>query len=214
MFSLTWTAVVVLISVLFLSAPFHTCAFDPDSPYPYLTSGTFASIKNTPAERLVLFFHSSPTATTTLSTLNTVARRLRTDLPHFLVQYCNGSDPANTADFQSAGFTSGEWLFTSTPVEGIMKYTGPVTVAELVDQVRHKYLPSSASDLVRFSSEDEFYALLDTPPALPVLVKFFEPWYAAHSSTYQRTQSHTRLGTLLVLCCLTVDLVTLSLCMT
>ena len=169
-------ALVALLSILSCLAQSHASTFDPNAPYPYLTSGSFSSIKNSPAERLVLFFHSSPTAPATLSALNTVARRLRTELPHFLFQYCNGSEPVNAADFQAAGFQTGEWLFTSTPVEGIMKYTGPVTVADMIDHVRHKYLASNATDLVRFTTEDAFYGLLDAPPALPVLVKFFEPW--------------------------------------
>lgn len=181
MFLSTLFAAAALLTLLSFPAYSRAGAFDPTSPYPYLTTASFTSIKNTPAERLVLFFHSSPTAHATLATLNTVARRLRTELPHFTFQYCNGSQPVNSADFQAAGFNSGEWLFTSTPVEGIMKYTGPVSVSELVDHVRHKYLTSEVADLVRFSTEDEFYTVLDTPPALPVFVKFFEPWSATHT---------------------------------
>ena len=176
MFSSALVVVVAFLTLVSLPAQPHASTFDPNAPYPYLSAGSFTSIKNTPAERLVHFFHSSPTAHTTLTTLNTVARRLRSELPHFLFQYCNGSESINVADFQGAGFANGEWLFTSTPVEGIMKYMGPVTVSELMDHVRHKYLTSNATDLVRFSTEDAFYTMLDTPPALPIFVKFFEPW--------------------------------------
>ena len=182
MSSSTLLALVTVLVVLSFPAQSHASGFDPNLPYPYLTSASFTSIKNTPAERLVLFFHSSPSAHTTLTALNTVARRLRTELPHFTFQYCNGSDPVNVAEFQGAGFKNGEWLFTSTPVEGIMKYTGPVSVAELTDHVRHKYLTSEAADLVRFTTEDAFYGLLDSPPALPIFVKFFEPWSDSHNS--------------------------------
>ena len=134
---------------------------------------TFAHIKDSPLERLVLFyFSSSPTSSSALSTLNTAARRLRQRLPHFSFQHCDGELQANRADFSAAGFNQpGQWLFTSTPVEGIsqttpaystqhtaasqasahpcpampsppchsalaVKYTGPVTVADIVDHVR------------------------------------------------------------------------------
>ena len=121
------------IFLLLSSAAHPALSFDPAKPYPYLAADTFSNIKNSPVERLVLFYFSSQLSSlAALSTLNTVARRLRGRFPAFQFQHCDGDLVANKADFASAGFTSpGEWFFTSTPVEGI---SPPITLHRQMDR--------------------------------------------------------------------------------
>ena len=64
-----------------------------------------------------------------------------------------------------------------------MKYGGAVSVADLMEHIRYKYVQANASDVLSFSSEDAFWQLLDTPAAhspsdlpAPIFVKFFERW--------------------------------------
>ena len=121
MSALSIVAVVLLSLLLSAVAPHPTLSFDPSRPYPYLVADTFTNIKDSPLERLVLFyFSSSPASAAALSTLNTAARRLHQRLPHFSVQHVDGDLQANREAFISAGFSKpGQWLFTSTPIEGI-----------------------------------------------------------------------------------------------
>lgn len=106
-------------ALLLVSFP-HACS----TSYPYLAAETFTNLKNSPAERFVLFYFSSnPDAADQLTTLNEAARRIKKFKPSFLVQHCDGDLPANQDEFATATFNKGgSWLFTSTPVEGISQY--------------------------------------------------------------------------------------------
>jgi hypothetical protein len=92
---------------------------------------------------VLFYFSSTPSSSTALSILNTVARRLRSRFPNFAFQHCDGDLPVNKAEFTSAGFSQpGEWFFTSTPTEGISQLPPHSLTAQ-------RYAPTliSAADL-------------------------------------------------------------------
>jgi hypothetical protein len=122
---------------------------------------TFSQVKSDPRPGLILF-HSAHASNldSELSKLTWVAEQL-TDLPFLEIFLCDGGDAANSAAFQAAGFVRDFYYFTVTPVEGIVKYTGPVDGASLLALVRSKYAIKRSEDVVVYSNEHQFWGIVD-----------------------------------------------------
>jgi thiol-disulfide isomerase/thioredoxin len=139
---------------------------------------TFENIKNTPQEQMVLFYRSSePESADVIKILKKVAKTIKKEKPRFGFKKCDGDLEVNHKDFKEAAFHKGTFIFTSTPSEGIVKYTGPVDAKSLAAHIRHKYLTYDAEDMLKFRDEDAFYERLDAQdPPKPIFVKFYEQW--------------------------------------
>jgi len=140
---------------------------------------TFANIKNSPAEQLVVFYRASdPSHEAILKTVKKVAKKLRHELPpQFAYRKCDGDLEINKKEFQDASFHTGTFVFTSTPIEGIEKYPLSVDVKTLTRYLKGKYVPANDSAVLSFVDEDTFYERLDRfDPPKSIFIKFWEEW--------------------------------------
>lgn len=129
-----------------------------------LVEETFASIEGTNQEQLVVFYRSlDPASKNLLVTMEKTAEKLRYDttLSELFFRKCDGDLPENKEGFANANFDSDSFIFTSTPVEGIVKYTGPRSPKSIASLVRSKYLRHYPAHVLPFTNEFDFWDRMD-----------------------------------------------------
>jgi len=141
-----------------------------------IVEDTFENIKNTPGDLLVVFYRASePDHKRVLEIVKKVAKRVQKEFPEWKFRKCDGDLEVNKKQFTEAQFTTGTFVFTATPTEGIVKYGLAVEVETLSQHILHKKLEYEEGDIAQFTDELDFYDHLDAG-GKPIFVKFYEKW--------------------------------------
>jgi hypothetical protein len=142
---------------------------------------TFANLKAGSRQQVVLFYHSSSAAEAeqalmAMAEAATAIQQLSTTRHpiNLLWRSCDGDLPVNRQEFAEAQFGQGAFIFTSTPVLGIKKYTGPLTGTFLAEYVAFLFADADEHALTGFTTESKFWDLLDLQSHPKPTVVFFE----------------------------------------
>lgn len=139
---------------------------------------TFKDIENNPGVGMVVFYKSSEAhSTEVLNTVTKLASKMNKEFPGFSFRKCDGELSTNKASFDGASFTDTPYIFTINDGEGIVKYTGPKSLASVRTHVRSKFIEGKKEDTAKFTDAHSFWDLMDQDPyPKPVLVLFSEKW--------------------------------------
>lgn len=153
----------------------------------FIQEESFESIKGTPREQLVVFYHSShPDTERVLTVVQNVASKFSIEHPTFGYKKVDGELEVNRKDFADASFSQEPYIFTSTPEVGIEKYPHDMNKNTLLQHLRNIYLPFDAANVKQFEGEDALYEMIDSnEPPRPVFIKFYEEW-CAHCKALKR----------------------------
>lgn len=100
---------------------------------------------------------------------------MTSQFPFFKFYICDGAAEVNKQEFAEATFKGGFYMFTQVPDQGIVKYAHGVDSHMITKHIQNLYSSFSASDVLDFTTEDDFFDLLDQEDT-PVVVKFYEQW--------------------------------------
>jgi len=137
-------------------------AWQTDAAKSLVKEETFENIKNHAYEQVVVFYYKSDSkSAAALKIVNKAAKKLKDELPQLRFRKCNGDLRINRDYFKEASFSKGLFVFTQTPIEGIVKYSEPLTVKDLMTHLRNQYLPYNKNDVKIFTDEDTLYDDID-----------------------------------------------------
>jgi thiol-disulfide isomerase/thioredoxin len=156
---------------------------------PALEVASYTDIVGNPREQVVVFYRRSKGAETAEAALEVVRRVMhavnlepsllfsqdpKRNGKNFLYwRECDGDLPENQAGFAEAQFGDAVYIFTSTPVEGIVKYEQPLQAATLLRYLQFRY-PSTRriGDVRDFRGELDFWRMMDYEGGRPIVAMF------------------------------------------